>query len=107
MTWLKMCCEPVPTFRSNKKRQKVTLQLVVNTGNIQIITVEDRLLRTLVDLERDHVKWTRGGLHMDMKNPYSPALSRAADELPEHEQSGPRVRRSGRLRNEVAGELST
>ena len=38
---------------------KVTLQLVVNTGNIQIMTVaslEGGVLRTLVDLERDHVK---------------------------------------------------
>ena len=42
-----------------EKAAKVTLQLVVNTGNIQIMTVaslEDGVLRTLVDLERDHVK---------------------------------------------------
>ena len=56
---------------------KVTLQLVVNTGNIQITTttpLEDRMLRMLMDPERDYVKWTRGELHMDMKNSYSPAI---------------------------------
>ena len=38
----------------------MTLQLVVNTGNIQIMTVaslEDRILRMLVDVERDYMKW--------------------------------------------------
>ena len=60
-----------------RKEAKVTLQLVVNTGNIQIMKVaylEDKSFRTLVDLERDFVKWMRRELHMDMKNPYSPAI---------------------------------
>ena len=42
-----------------QEKAKETLQLVVNTGNIQIMTVsslEDRFLRMLVDLDRDHVK---------------------------------------------------
>ena len=57
-------------------------------------SLEDRILPLLVDLERDYVKWMRGELHMDLKNPYSPAI-RTADDLPEHEQSSsgfPRVR---------------
>ena len=35
----------------------MTLQLAVNTGNIQVMTVaspEDRVLRTMVDLDRDY-----------------------------------------------------
>ena len=53
-----------------QERAKVTLQLVVNTGNIQITTttpLEDRMSRMLMDLERDCVKWMRGEPHMDME----------------------------------------
>ena len=56
---------------------RVTLHLVVITGNIKIITVaslEDRILRTLVNLERDFVKWMRRELHSDINNRYSPAI---------------------------------
>ena len=79
---------------------RVTLQLVVNTGDIQIMTVaylECRIFRMLVDLERNNEKWMREELHMDMKNSYSPAIRhfpRTADDLPKHEQSSsgsPRV----------------
>ena len=59
------------------RESKSDVQLVVNTGNIQVKTVaslEDRVLRLLVDLESDNVKWMRGELHIDKKNPYSPAI---------------------------------
>ena len=35
----------------------------------------------LVELERDNVKWMRGELHVDMKNPYSPAVRHLRGEL--------------------------
>ena len=38
------------------------------------ISWRTEFVRMLVDLERDYVKWMRGELHMDMKNPYSPAI---------------------------------
>ena len=79
---------PASTVLSNlplkQQKARVTLQLVVNTGNIQIMTVaslEDRILHMLVDLERDYVKWMRGELHVDMKNPYSPAIRRFRGQL--------------------------
>ena len=68
------------------KQEKATvpLQLVVNTGNIQIMTVaslEDRILRMLVNLERDHVKWMQGELHMIMNNPHSLATRHCRGQL--------------------------
>ena len=42
----------------------MTLQLVVNTGKVQVMTsgdLEDRVLQMLVHLERDHVKWIARG----------------------------------------------
>ena len=72
---------PAKTVLSNlplkQEKSRVTLQLVVNAKNIQVMTVaslEDRILRMLVDLERDYVKWMRRELHVDMKNPCSPAI---------------------------------
>ena len=56
---------------------------MVNTGNIQIMTVaslEDRILRMLVGLERDYMKRMRRELHVDMKN------TRTLDVLPKPEQ---------------------
>ena len=101
-----------------QEKAKVTLQLVVNTGNIQIMTVaslEDRILRMLVGLEQDYVKLMRGEHgHEDSVLTSNQTLSRATDELPEHEQSSPRLARvqrgdrcNGRLCNEVAGKFST
>ena len=61
----------------NSNKEKVTLQLVVNTVDIQIMTavpLEYKIFRTPVDLERDFAKWMRRELHMDMDNPYSPAI---------------------------------
>ena len=73
---------PTKTVLSNlplkQEKARVTLQLVVNTGNIQAMTVaslEERILRMLVDLDRDKVKkWMRRELHVDKKNPSSPAI---------------------------------
>ena len=67
----------VQPSKETRERVRVTLQLVVNTGNIQIMTVaslEDRVLRMVVGLERDFLKWMRGELHIDMRTPYSPAI---------------------------------
>ena len=54
---------PVKTVLSNlplkQEKARVTLQLVLNTAKIQIMTVaslEDRILRMLVDLESDYVE---------------------------------------------------
>ena len=51
---------PAKTVLTNlplkQEKARVTLQLVVNTGNIQAMTVaslEDRILRMLVGLDRD------------------------------------------------------
>ena len=81
----------------------MTLQLVVNTGNIQIITVEDRLLQTLMDLDRDHVKWTRGSLHMDMKNPYSPATMHFREQLKNCPNTNSQVRESQKYSETIEG----
>ena len=51
----------------------MTLQLVVPTGIVQVTTaatVEDDVLRTLVDLDRDSV----GATSMNMRTQYSPAI---------------------------------
>ena len=61
----------------------MTLQLVVNTGNIQIMAVaslEDRIVRVLVGLERDYMKRMRRELHVDMKNTYSPAMRHTSED---------------------------
>ena len=53
-----------------QEKAKVPLQLVVKTGNIQVTTaafLEDRVLRKMVDLEGDYVKWMRRKLNMDMQ----------------------------------------
>ena len=70
----------------------MTLQLVVNTGNIQIMTVaslEDRILRMLVDVERDYMKWIarrtpRG--HEEYVFASYETLPRTLDVLPKPEQ---------------------
>ena len=67
-----------------QEKAKVTLQLVMNTGNIQIATLaslEDRILRTFMDLERDCVRLMRRELPMDMNNPYSPAIGHFRGQL--------------------------
>ena len=72
---------PAKTVLSNlplkQGNARMTLPLVVNTGNIKIMTVaslENRILRMLVNQERDYVKWMRRELHTDMNNRYSPAI---------------------------------
>ena len=45
---------------THKKNARVALQLVT-TGNVQLVTastVEDEVLKTPINLERDHLKWT-------------------------------------------------
>ena len=76
-----------------QERAIVTLQLVVNTGNILIMSVaslEDRIFRTLVALgerirKMDATRDAHG--HEESVLPSNQALSRAVDGLPEHEQS--------------------
>ena len=70
---------------------EVTLQLVVNTGKVQVMTsgdLEDRVIQMLVHLERDHVKWTARGPEEDLKRPYSLALRHFRKEVTRSVNSG-------------------
>ena len=58
-------------------RRKVTLKLVVNRGNVQVITMapqKDKVLRILVNLERDFTEWMRRVPHTDMERSCSMAI---------------------------------
>ena len=91
-----------------QEKAKVTLQLVVNTANIQIITVaslEDRILRTLVDLD------------VDVKNLYSPAIGHFRGQLthcpntnsqvPDSQEYNEPIATVADCTTKIAGEVST
>ena len=74
-----------------------------------VASLEDRILRMLVDLGRDYVKWMRGELHMVMKIRYSPAIRHFRRQLTTFPNTNNQVPDSREyndaIRNEVAGEF--
>ena len=92
-----------------QEKAKVTLQLVMNTGNIQTATLaslEDRILRMFMDLERDCVRLMRRELHMDVNNPYSPAIGHFRGQLTNCTNTNSQVTDS-RVYNEATSQSQT
>ena len=74
---------PESSTKAAQKRMRVSFPAKPK-GNIQIKTVsplEFRILRTLMDLVTDNIKWMRRELHMDLKNSNSPAIGQSRGQL--------------------------